>query len=369
MFHTILTLSYTLPGIYLFIRIWQMFIKRQHVWWYILIFTILFSIYPLSNILDDKAPGIAGAAGKISDYLLPFFLYVFLLVMVTDIILIINLLVRIVRLETIRQVVFTYKYLGTILFLSLMIVIAGVINFNTIRITRYRIELPGKTSGIETLRIAFISDFHLDEHVPDRFVRNFAEKIREINPDVLLYGGDIVEGSGEHVPRFEKILGSIETRYGVFGVLGNHDRIRNFRNNFFTRSGIVLLRDSIVIVNNSFVLAGRNDSRTSRAGAAQIVEYAPDLPIIMIDHRPTDFENISRTKTDVVFSGHTHKGQLFPINLYINRIYELSYGHLRKGNTHFIVSSGIRLWGPKVRTTGKSEIVTVDIRFIPLNPL
>ncbi|MCX6262262.1 MAG: hypothetical protein NTY95_15770, partial [Bacteroidia bacterium] len=69
-------------------------------------------------------------------------------------------------------------------------------------------------------------------------------------------------------------------------------------------------------------------------------------------------------------SGHTHNGQLFPINIITRRIYELSYGYMKKGETHFFVSSGIRLWGPPVRTTGKSEIIVIDIaltRDIPGN--
>ena len=91
----------------------------------------------------------------------------------------------------------------------------------------------------------------------------------------------------------------------------------------------------------------------------------PDsFPVILIDHRPTEIEQISKTSADVVFSGHTHNGQLFPINLITRRIYELSYGYMRKGKTHFFVSSGIRLWGPLVRTTAKSEIMVIDISFI-----
>jgi uncharacterized protein len=365
MFHTILTLAYTIPGIYLFIRIWQLFIKKEDRVFYIFTFLLLFLVYPLSNILEDVAPDIAKVAEKVSDYLLPFYLYMFLLILLTDTLLLLNKLVRVIHIGVIRSTVFTYRYLAVIAFLSSGIVIAGIINFNSIRTTEYRITLPQKSSELKKLRIAFVSDFHLEQDVPERFVGNFIRKIKEINPDILLYGGDIVEGSGEGLSTFETMLREINTNYGSYGALGNHDRIRNFYDNFFSRSGIILLRDSLVVINNSFIIAGRIDNPNRRDEANALVADIPDLPVIMIDHRPTDFENISRTETDIVFSGHTHKGQLFPINLYMRRIYELTHGHLLKRNTHFIVSSGIRLWGPRVRTTGKSEIVVAEITLNP----
>jgi predicted MPP superfamily phosphohydrolase len=363
MFHTILTLSYTIPGIYLFIRIWQLFIAPHHRWWYILAFAILFLVYPSRSVLADHAPGAADLAAKISDYLLPFFLYLFLFVLLTDLLLVINRLTGAVSTGKVHSFLAGYRYFFTLMVLSLFIVIAGIINFNTIRTTEYSIEIPARSSQLRELKVAFVSDFHLDENVPARFVEKYVKKMKEINPDVLFYGGDIVEGSGENIPRYEAILSSIKPVYGVYGVLGNHDRIRNFRNNFFTRAGIILLRDSIVIPGNSFIVAGRIDNRNSGKDAARILANIPNLPVIMIDHRPTDYENISKTATDLVLSGHTHKGQLFPVNLYLNNLYELSYGNIIKGNTHCIVSSGIRLWGPKVRTTGKSEIVIVRILF------
>jgi len=87
------------------------------------------------------------------------------------------------------------------------------------------------------------------------------------------------------------------------------------------------------------------------------------LPVILVDHRPTEMDQVSKTAVDVQLSGHTHNGQLFPINLIIKTMYELSWGHQKLGNTHFFVTSGIRLWGPPVRTTGKSEIMVIDVKF------
>lgn len=361
MFHTIITLSYTIPGIYLFIRIWQLFIEKKHRFRYIIIFGILFLIYPLTNLLDHAT----GLVETLSNYLLPVFLYLFLGVLLTDILLLINLLLKILPSEKVRQRTFRKRWFMMIILLSLSVVIGGIINFNTIRITEYNINIPRRASDLNHLKIAFVSDFHLSREVPSRFVRRYAEKIMRINPDLLLYGGDILEGSGENIPEYEKMLRNIKPAFGVYGVLGNHDRISlNNTDNFFTRAGIILLRDSIITKDRAFVLAGRNDSRNGRKSASEMVSSASsDLPLILLDHRPTETGQIIKTKANVVFSGHTHNGQLFPINLYLHRVYEISRGYLKKANAHFFVSSGIRLWGPPVRTTGKSEIVVVNVSF------
>ncbi len=364
MFHTILTLSYLIPGIFLFFRILKLFIPVKYRWTYVLIFAVLFAIYPVSRSIDDANSVAAIILEKISGYLLPFYLYLFLLVLLTDIILIINRVSGSNSRERIRRSICSYRYLSILITLSVIIVIAGIINFNTIRTTAYHLKTPSEKSDLQKLRIAFVSDFHLEWNVSRPFVRKFIDRIVEIQPDILFYGGDIIEGSGNNITDLETMLGSIKPKFGVYGVPGNHDRITDFRNNFFTRAGIILLRDSIVKINNSLIVAGRKDSRNSRKDAAEMVKGISDLPVIMLDHRPTDFTNISATETDLVFSGHTHAGQLFPINLYLKSIYELSHGHLQKGNTHFIVSSGIRLWGPQVRTVGKSEIVVVDIELV-----
>ena len=78
----------------------------------------------------------------------------------------------------------------------------------------------------------------------------------------------------------------------------------------------------------------------------------------------TNIMPVSKTLVDMQLSGHTHNWQLFPISLIIQSMYRLSWGHEIIGNTHFLVTSGIRLWVPPVRTVGKSEIMVIDVDFV-----
>jgi predicted MPP superfamily phosphohydrolase len=369
MFHTIITLSYTIPSIYLFVRFWQFYIDKKRRFWFVIVFTFLFLLYPASGLFDDTtAGGLGDIIGAVSNYLLPFLLYLFLTVLATDLLLLLNLVIKTVPREFLRERHVRNRMMFFNLSLSAIIIIAGVINFNTIRITERKIIIPADSSEISRLRIAFISDFHLEEKTPVSFVEQFVKKINKVNPDILLYGGDIMEGFGEaeKMERFERLLITIKPVYGVYGVFGNHDRIyRGVVSSFYSKAGMIILKDSVITIGRSFVLAGRNDSRDEGRKSAQVlIREAPDnLPIIVLDHRPTEMLQLSETPADVVFSGHTHHGQLFPINLITNKVYELSYGYLKKGDTHFFVSSGIRLWGPPVRTVAKSEILVVDVTF------
>lgn len=253
----------------------------------------------------------------------------------------------------------------------MVVVVFGVINFNTIRTSEYQIEIPGKASETDHLKIAFVADFHLQERTNIHFVEKFVRKIDNIKPDLMVFGGDIVEGDreDENMIGYEKLIKGISARYGVFAVLGNHEHYSGQdKGSFFDRAGIKVLCDTIIVIHNSFNLGGRNDSHLkSRIPIGDLMKYAVDsLPMILIDHRPTEIDLVSKTTADIQLSGHTHNGQLFPINLITNSIYKVSWGHMEIDNTHFFVTSGIRLWGPPVRTTGKSEIMVIDIKFAKL---
>ena len=89
------------------------------------------------------------------------------------------------------------------------------------------------------------------------------------------------------------------------------------------------------------------------------------LPIILMDHQPFGLNEAFENKIDLQLSGHTHNGQLWPVNYIVEKIYELSWGYKINGATHYYVSCGIGGWGPPIRTGSQPEIVNIIIRFSP----
>jgi uncharacterized protein len=364
-FHVILILAYTIPNIYIFIRIWTLFISREFRLWYVVIYMLLAMVYPAGNILSE-IDLYATALRFLANYLLPFYLYLFLSLLVFDIFLLFNRLIKIVPQEVLKNPRWRKICLISILLLSVIIVAGGIINLNTIRISEYRIEIPPGQSGMKHLRIAFVADFHLQSRTGIHFVQRFAKKISEIKPDIVIFGGDIIEGDRDdgNIQAYKAILREIQTRYGVYAVLGNHEYYSGEdKGSFFDKSGMKVLCDTTIIIDSSFSLAGRYDSHfMGRKSINDLLSTSPDsLPLILVDHRPTEIDQVSSSHADVQLSGHTHNGQMFPINLITRSVYQLSWGYMKRGNTHFFVTSGIRLWGPPVRTTGKSEIMVIDI--------
>ena len=335
------------------------------------IFTAAFALvilgFPVSEFLSHRssAPW-ARTLMKVGYYMLPLLLYIVLIVIISDLVLGLLRLIKIVSRDTIRKPGFRKARLAFYIGAPILVVIYGIWNFGHLRYHTYAIEIPRKSSEITQLKIAFASDIHLGEQTEDGFMARFIDKINALNPDLVLIGGDVLEGDrrDEALTRFETEFRRIKARYGVYGAPGNHDRFGGLRAEFFERSGIRLLQDEVVKIEGAFYLLGRKDGGRSgnRTSIADLLRDTPDdLPLIVLDHRPADIEAVSRTRADIQFSGHTHHGQLFPINFIADRQYELGWGRLKKGETDFFVTSGIQLWGPRVRTIGWSEIMVVNV--------
>jgi len=349
-------------------RIWKLIPQRFFKTFFIIFYILLVLAFPLAQRLSH-IPGLEWAnfmmmAGYFS---LPLLLYIVLWVILVDLALGMALLTGILRRETVRRQRFRRAWLFLVLGVPFAVVLIGTVRNNYPEIREYSIEIPRKSSGIRQLKIAFASDFHFRETTNRNLVERFVEKVNAAAPDIVLIGGDVLEGDrqGEKLGEFEAQFRRLAPKYGVYGVPGNHDFHRANAMTFFNQAGIRLLQDRVEQIDNAFYLVGRNDGRSG--GRKPIEELLKDcdrrLPIIVLEHRPTDLDNVSRSGADILLTGHTHNGQLFPVNLIVKRYYELSWGYKLKKGTHVFVTSGIQVWGPPVRTAGDSEILIVNVSF------
>ena len=369
MFFLYISLAYIIPNVYVFFRIRNLFISKGYRQWYLLIYLLIALVYPLFGRSAYEHMNLPlQAMYTISSYLLPFYLYLFLSVLVFDLFLLFNLMTRILSPERRKRFSFRVIALSAMVLLSVSVVVGGAINLNSIQVSKYKIEVPRKNSRLNHLRIALVADIHIQQNTSIRLIEQLVNKANAMQPDIMLFGGDIVEGKLENgtSEAIESTLRNLKTKYGSFAILGNHESYNGKeQNSFFRRSGMTLLCDTVIKVDSSFYLAGRYDQRNRKriTTTALLSGTTHDLPILMMDHRPTELQEASRNPIDVQFSGHTHNGQLFPFNFIIHNMYELSWGYRKIRDTHFFVTSGLRLWGPPVKTAGKSEIMLVDITF------
>jgi len=337
------------------------------------VFVLICAGYPAAESLEHAARADWAMALSIAGYvMLPYLLYLVLTIVATDILLGLARLVRLVSLNTLKRPAVRGAHLWALLLVPAAIVAYGAWNFNRMGIREYAVEVPRKSAKIDELKIVFGSDFHLQARTPRLVMRKFADKVNALDADLVLIGGDIVEGGNTpdgkldyEIAQFQRI----KSKYGVFGVLGNHDSFGGDRAAFFDKAGIRILRDEYVRIDAAIYLAGRLYGRSRRGGPGRksidelLAPIPDDLPIVLADHAPTDLDNLARSRADLQISGHTHNAQIFPANLVAQREYELAWGYKKKGNAHLIVSTGVQGWGPPVRTAGASEIVVVRVIF------
>ena len=139
---------------------------------------------------------------------------------------------------------------------------------------------------------------------------------------------------------------------------------------FLEDSNIQLLEDEALLINNEFYIIGRKDAsliekiHEKRKAPAQLTEKLDkDKPIIVLDHQPTELQELADAGVDLDLCGHTHDGQTFPGNFTIKLMWENSCGLLHKDNMTNITTSGAGVWGPAMRLGTDSEICSILLRF------
>lgn len=331
------------------------------------LFVLLAAGYPAAETLSHRAgDGWAGAAALLGYYALPLLLYLVLTVVGVDVVIGSLRLVGALTRETVASRRFRNRRLAVSLSLPALLVLYGAVNHRVLRVKEYRIDISRGSSTAGELTAVFMADLHFRGATSDRFLDELVAKVNAQKPDVILIGGDMLEGDrrDEDTGRYERAFRRMVSTYGTYAVPGNHERaVRTGSGGFLDRAGIRLLQDEVVPVGGAFTLAGRKDLRSrDRLPVAELLAAVPaGLPIFLLVHRPSGFDEASRGGVAVQLSGHTHHGQLFPLNIVTGREYPLSRGHLEKGGTHFYVTSGVQGWGPLVRTVGASEILVLRV--------
>jgi uncharacterized protein len=263
-----------------------------------------------------------------------------------------------------------FAYLLVVLFLLIVFSVLGYFKFRRIKIVKMKIEIPFKNSTLKKLRVVAISDVHLGDLINRKRLKKHIEKINSLGADIILIAGDLFDRNLKSVERqgMVDLLQTLEARNGVFAVLGNHEYIGNVRRavELIEKANIHLLRDSFFEIENSICIIGRDDfTNKKRKSIKQIFEKGyTELPTILLDHQPVNLNEAVENKIDLQISGHTHNGQIYPINHIVSLIYKLGYGYKKTEDTHFYVSSGLGIWGAPIRLGTQSEIVCFEIDFL-----
>ena len=373
-FFSIVLTIYSLVNIYLFYKGYNAIsCLKNNRFIYAITFFLLAVLFIVAKILESKHSSvITDVFNIIGGFWLAFMLYGFLFFLLSDIILLLLRIPGIIAGDNVLQ----YRKWSFILIVSVssLLIIGGFINA-IIPVTReYNITINKPAGSVKTLRIAAVSDIHLGSIIRKRSLKKLSVMIKDMKPDIVFLLGDIVDGEIGPVLRGDLLQYFTwpDCTDGLYAITGNHEFIGGASRTipYIESKGIRVLKDEMVTLEGGIQLLGRIDRdsfrfyRKERMTLGELMKLADTTkPVILLDHQPFHLDETAKYGVDLQLSGHTHNGQMWPLNYVTKMIYELSYGYMKKGNTNFIVSSGYGLWGPRVRSGSRSEVLLINIKF------
>ena len=238
--------------------------------------------------------------------------------------------------------------------LSLLIVICLYAVYNALRLHVYTVELEGPTH-MSGRRLAQISDVHIGSRQPG-FLRPIVAKVNDLQPDYVLITGDLIDMEG--IPE-DQLAPLRELQAPAIYCIGNHERYVDCESicKRLTNLGITVLRNA-VLQTNDVQFIGIDDAERRDQVALQLASITPaqDTYRILLYHRPDGAADAAAWGVDLMLTGHTHRGQIFPFTLLVKRTFPELYRLYRHGDMHLYVSPGTGTWGPVMRLGSKCEI-------------
>ena len=242
-------------------------------------------------------------------------------------------------------------------FLIFIITVYSLINGRLINLKSIKI-LSSKVD--EQIRLVFISDTHMGSN-SKKHLEKILLKIKDLEFDFLLIGGDFIDSSSFDLDNLD-ILKNIKKP--IFFVSGNHEyyikdyekklnSLHNYAISFLDNESFKFKKINLIGISDNLTLENQKKI------ANNLIQE--NLFNLILVHKPNLWDHVFQ-KTDLMLSGHTHNGQIFPFNFFVRLQYKNIYGLYEKLKSKLYVSSGSGCWGPKMRLGTKNEIVDILIK-------
>jgi hypothetical protein len=257
--------------------------------------------------------------------------------------------------------------IGTAGVLSLFALIQGL---RTPDVCAHEVLVSGLRPEYDGLRIVQLSDLHVGPLLGARWVGARVAQVEALRPDLVLVTGDLVDQDGVLSESLAPAFRRLHARLGVWGVLGNHEIYAGLDRalRVFDASGITLLRDRAAEVAPGLVLAGVDDLSARRQFGEdghpvdRTLVHRPPGATIFLSHSPWSVERAAELGVNLMLSGHTHAGQIWPFSYVVKLMYPYVAGRFDVNGMTLIVSRGTGFWGPPMRLFRAGEITAITLR-------
>ena len=236
-------------------------------------------------------------------------------------------------------------------------------------VTEYEVTLDGLPREADGTVLVVATDMHMGVLLGHGWARERAAQFESLRPDLLLLVGDIFEGDEASHTSWLPVLQQFRASHGVYVVTGNHEFHAGGTKivDLYRRAGFHVLRDESVTPIPGLVLTGVDDiSFSGRAAHAEILDKVLrerlDGASILLSHTPVETQRAANAGIELMLSGHTHEGQIWPFTYLVKLIFPIMSGRNRVQNMTLIVCRGTGTWGPRMRLFKRSEVLRITVR-------
>lgn len=257
------------------------------------------------------------------------------------------------------------SWIGTGSIASLMLALFAYANYHFHDKQRVALHIETSKPLTRPVKVVMLSDIHAGFHIRRNEIAQMVDRINAEHPDYVLIAGDIIdisvrplleEGTANEFRRIEA---------PTYAILGNHEYHSGNPQalKFLRDADIRLLQDSLVNLPEGITIVGRDDRSNPHRKNLRVLtkDLSPERFTILLDHQPYHLEQAEQAGIDFQFSGHTHRGQIWPFSWVTDRLYETAWGHHQRGKTQYYVSSGYGIWGGKFRLVTQSEYLVLRL--------
>jgi predicted MPP superfamily phosphohydrolase len=235
-------------------------------------------------------------------------------------------------------------------------------------IEKYEVNIAGLPPALDGTVLVALSDLHLGSQLGEKWLAARIAQVNAQRPDLVVLLGDIFEGHGRPEDQVTAAFRQLSAPMGVWAVTGNHEFHGGGGMSVFKELNFRLLRNAWTEVKPGLVLAGLDDLTSRRRRVlsgdtiAQTLAGVPSGAIILLSHTPWEAERAAKFGVDLMLSGHTHGGQIWPFDYLVRRRYPLLEGRYEVDGMAVVVCRGTGTWGPRMRLWSPGEILHVTLR-------
>lgn len=226
--------------------------------------------------------------------------------------------------------------------------------YNALRLHVQTVDVHAHPSARDK-RLVQISDVHIGSRQPG-FLRPIVDRVNALNPDYTLITGDLIDMHGIDQQSLAPLA---ELNSPTLFCIGNHERYVDLEDicTRLTNLGVEVLRNASVI-KNDLQFIGIDDAERRDQVERHLRAFTPaeDTFKVLLYHRPDGAEAAASWGADLMLTGHTHRGQIFPFNFLVKKVFPRLYQSYQVDNMRLYVSPGTGTWGPVMRLGSKCEI-------------